>query len=567
MLSGHAEPGLTVENLNMRARSLYVLPAVALLLVGTMLGMKLESSLSGADTFDQLRKLKDAFVIINQQYVDDVSTQELAEDGIRGMLEALDPHSTYISSDEIAEIQESYQGSFGGVGIWFEVLRDTARIISTISEGPSEAAGALAGDRIVAINDSSAIGMTADQVRDRLKGPVGTRVEMTVQRAATGRQHTLDITRDQIPLYTVDASYMVDDETGYVRINRFAMTTYDEFMESLRELKSQGMNRLVLDLRSNPGGIMEGAVRMIDEMLGDQEMIVYTQGRDPAAEASFRSRRGGQFTEEPIIVLVNEYSASASEIIAGALQDHDRALVVGQRTFGKGLVQNQFALPDGSVLQMTVARYYTPSGRLIQTPYEDGDPSEYLERKFEGYDAATFDPASYADTVPDSLKFETANGRLVFGGGGILPDYVVPRDTAGVMRVVAGNGFDAAFGREWFADNEQRLRQMWTDRKDAFLDDFTVSGSMWQEFIAFMDENGISVTEDEEEVSLTDGVISAAELQTYRPKLETYLKGRVAQELYGSRAWFDVYKNVDPELQAALELWDRAELLASYHMR
>ena len=551
----------------MRSRSIYILPAIALLLVGTMVGMRLESSLSGVDSFDQLRKLKDEFVVINQQYVDEVSASKLAEDGIRGMLDALDPHSTYISSDEIAEIQESYQGSFGGVGIWFEVLRDTARIISTISEGPSEAAGALAGDRIVAINDSSAIGLTADQVRERLKGPVGTSVEMTVQRAATGRQHKLDITRDEIPLYTVDASYMVDDRTGYLRINRFAMTTYDEFMDALRDLKSQGMNRLVLDLRSNPGGIMEAAVRMADEMLGNKELIVYTDGRDPAAAATFRSRPGGQFTEEPIIVLVNEYSASASEIVAGALQDHDRALVVGQRTFGKGLVQHQFAMPDRSVLQMTVARYYTPSGRLIQTPYEDGDQADYLERKFDGYDSSTFDPVAYADSVPDSLKFKTANGRIVFGGGGVLPDYVVPRDTSGTMRVIVGNGFDAVFGREWFADNENNLRRAWTDKQPEFLAQFSVSQRMWDEFISFMEENGVKATSNEEEVSLSDGVISRRELREYRPQLETYLKGRIAQELYGSRAWFDVYQSVDPELQAALELWDRAQLLAEYHAR
>lgn len=549
----------------MRFRSLYVLPAIAVLLVGTLLGMKLESSLSGSDTFDQLRKLKDAFVIINQQYVDDVSTQDLVEDGIRGMLDALDPHSTYISREEIVELQESYQGSFGGVGIWFEVLRDTARVISTISEGPSEAAGVLAGDRIVAINDSSAIGLTADQVRERLKGPVGTQVQMTVQRAATGRQHTLGITRDNIPLYTVDASYMVDDETGYIRINRFAMTTYDEFMEALGELKSQGMHRLVLDLRSNPGGIMETAVRMVDEMLNGDDMIVYTKGRDPAAAANFRSRRGGQFVDEPVIVLVNEYSASASEIIAGALQDHDRALVVGQRTFGKGLVQNQFPLPDGSVLQMTVARYYTPSGRLIQTPYENGDQSEYLERKFANYDASTFDPAAYAESVADSLKFETANGRLVFGGGGILPDFVVPRDSANTMRVVAGSGFDAVFAREWFADNEQSLRQKWTDRREQFLQDFSVPSAMWNEFVDYITENGVTLTDDPNEVSLADGVISRSEFREHRPELETYLKGRIAQELFGSRAWFDVYKTVDPELNAALGMWDRAEMLAAYH--
>lgn len=556
---------LRVKSQIMRSRSLFVLPAIAVLLVGALLGMKLESSLSGADTFDQLRKLKDAFVIINQQYVDDVSSDELAEDAIKGMLEALDPHSSYISREELADLQESYQGSFGGVGIWFEVLRDTARVISTIGDGPSEKAGVLAGDRIVAINDSSAVGLNSDEIRERLKGTIGSEVQMTVQRAATGRQLTLDITRDEIPLYTVDASFMVDDQTGYVRINRFAMTTYDEFAEAITDLQSQGMHRLVLDLRSNPGGIMETAVRMVDEMLGGDEMIVFTKGRDPAAAAAFRSRRGGAFANEPVIVLVNEFSASASEIVAGALQDHDRALVVGQRTFGKGLVQNQFPLPDGSMLQMTVARYYTPSGRLIQTPYEAGDQEEYLAEKFGDYNASTFDPAAYAESVPDSLKFETANGRLVFGGGGVLPDYVVPRDSAAVLRVVTGNGLDAVFSREWFADHEGALRERWTDRREQFIDDFTVSNEMWSEFLAFTEESGITITDDDSAVSVEDGIISRSQIAEYRPQLETYLRGRVAQELYGNRAWFDIYKSIDPELNAALGLWDRAEMLAAYH--
>lgn len=216
---------------------------------------------------------------------------------------------------------------------------------------------------------------------------------------------------------------------------------------------------------------------------------------------------------------------------------------------------------------MTVARYYTPSGRLIQTPYEDGDQADYLERKFDGYDSSTFDPVAYADSVPDSLKFKTANGRIVFGGGGVLPDYVVPRDTSGTMRVIVGNGFDAVFGREWFADNENNLRRAWTDKQPEFLAQFSVSQRMWDEFISFMEENGVKATSNEEEVSLSDGVISRRELREYRPQLETYLKGRIAQELYGSRAWFDVYQSVDPELQAALELWDRAQLLAEYHAR
>jgi carboxyl-terminal processing protease len=551
----------------MRTRSLYILPAVAVLLVGTLLGMKLESSLSGNDTFEQLRKLKDAFIIINQQYVDDVAAGDLVEEGIRGMLDALDPHSSYISRAELQEIQESYQGSFGGVGIYFEVLRDTARVISTIGDGPSERAGVLAGDRIVAINDSAAIGWTADQVREQLRGEIGTSVSMTVQRAATGRKQTVQITRDRIPLYTVDASYMVDDRTGYIRINRFAMTTYEEFMDAMSELRSAGMNRLVLDLRSNPGGIMEGAVRMVDELLGGSEMIVYTQGRDPGAAAQFRSRRGGGFMTEPVIVLVNEYSASASEIVAGALQDHDRALIVGQRTFGKGLVQNQFPLPDGSVLQMTVARYYTPSGRLIQTPYETGDQADYIAQKFKDYDAVNFDPTRYADEMPDSLTFRTANDRIVFGGGGILPDQIVARDTAATLRVVNGSMIDAAFAREWFASNEQTLRTRWTDRRDEFISTFTVSDAMWQGFREQLDEAGIETTTDPAAVSVSDGVILDRELDRYRRHIETLIKGRIAQELFGARAWFEVYRSIDPELNAALALWDRAELLAAYHVR
>ena len=551
----------------MRFRTIYILPAAIVLLVGTLFGMKLESSLSGEDTFDQLRKLKDAFVIINQQYVDDVSSEDVVENAITGMLEGLDPHSSYISRDELAELQESYQGSFGGVGIWFEILRDTARVISTISDGPSEAAGVLAGDRIVAINDSAAVGMSADQVRERLKGRIGTEVDMTVRRALTGREHKVTITRDRIPLYTVDASYMVDDQTGYIRINRFAMTTFEEFLDALEELKTEGMQRLVLDLRSNPGGIMETAVRMVDEMLSSDEMIVYTRGRDSGAEASFRSRRGGRFADEPIIVLVNEYSASASEIVAGALQDHDRALVVGQRTFGKGLVQNQFPLPDGSMLQMTVAHFYTPSGRLIQTPYESGDQEDYLEEKFRDYNASSFDPSAYVESIPDSLRFRTANGRMVFGGGGILPDYVVARDSAYVLRLVTGSGMDAVYGREWFADNEQSLRVQWTDQQESFLNSFSVSGEMWDGFVDFMTENGITLVDDPDEASLQEARLARAELNEFRPQLEIYLKGRIAQELYGSRAWFDVYRHVDPELTAALSLWDRAETLAAYHVR
>ena len=548
-----------------------ILPAAALLLAGVLLGGAVRSTFFGEDTLTQLRKLEDAFLLINKQYVEPVDPATLAEEAIRSMLDDLDPHSVYVSAEDAQDMQERFQGSFGGIGIWFEIARndddlrdDTVRVMSVIGDGPSERAGLMAGDRIVRIDDSTAVGLSEDEVTSRLKGEIGTQVDVTVQRPGAGAPLEFTLTRDAIPLYTVDASYMVDDETGYIRVSRFSQETYNEFIEHARALKDEGMERLVLDLRSNTGGYMSEAIEIVDEMVPGRKTVVYTRGRRPETTSTYRTRRTGILEKEPVIVLVNAYSASASEIVAGALQDHDRALIVGQRTFGKGLVQHQFALPDESVLQMTVARYYTPSGRLIQTPYDDGDQEDYYEEKFASLEDATYRPGEYSDSIPDSLRYKTAHGRDVFGGGGILPDYIVKPDTLEPLRQVLGRGLDRRFARKWFREDERRLRDLWRDREEEFGSAFHVSDDLWAAFVAFAadPEADDSLSEVSAEADSARTAMADA-LQAHRETLEVHLRGRIAQEFFGHKAWYAVYKEVDPELNAALGLWGLAENLAT----
>ena len=543
----------------------YALPALIMLVVGTLLGMKIESSLTDEDTLDQLRKLENAFVLVNQRYVEEVDAKEAAQNAIEGMLNGLDPHSTFIPAEEAKEVQQSYQGSFGGIGIWYDVVRDTAQVINPIADGPSEQVGVMAGDRIIEINDSTAIGLSRKAVQDKLKGPKGTTVDITVKRPGLKKRYHFTIERGEIPLRSVNSAFMVDDKTGYIEIDRFAMTTYDEFMEAMTKLKGQGMERLVLDLRSNPGGVMQSAVRIADEMLAEGQTIVQTKGRKANANQSFAARPGGSFEQQPVVVLVDPYSASASEIVSGALQDHDRALIVGQRTFGKGLVQKQFALPDESVLQMTVARYYTPSGRLIQTPYKDGDQKGYYAEKFSSLDEATFDASEYAANMPDSLVYHTDHGRKVFGGGGILPDVIVPPDTNSVLYYVRQSGLQNAFVNRWFAAHESDLRTQWKDRSDAFIADYTVDDETVQAFWDYADEEGLTLTDDAEAVDSDDGVFLRSEAEAERESIETYLKWGIASKLYGTRATRRIWLQADDVFNSALKRWEQARELAAFH--
>ncbi len=548
-----------------RFKKIYLLPALLLFVVGTVLGVQLESAMSGTDTMEQLKKLEDAFLIINKQYVEEVDAGTLVEHAIESMLEELDPHSSYISLEDIAEVDESYRGSFGGIGIWFDLVDDTARVVAPIEGGPSEKVGIRAGDRIIEINDSTAIGLPTNGVTRRLKGPIGTTVDVTLRRLGVRQPIKVTITRDRIPLYSITSAYLVDGQTGYIKVSRFAQTTYREFREKVDELRAQGMQRLVLDLRDNPGGIMDAAVHMVDEMLADNKMIVYTQGR-AVPNQQYRSSRPGVFEAQPVIVLVNPNSASASEIVAGALQDHDRALIVGQRTFGKGLVQNQFPLPDGSRLQMTTARYYTPAGRLIQTPYQNGDQESYRETKFADLREATFNPAAYIDSMPDSLKFETVHGRVVFGGGGILPDFVVPPDTtlAPILRALFSGAFDNAF-RTWFQRHEQSLRAAWEEQRDAYTASYTLEPATWDELWQTAAADSLTITEDPAAASLQDGVFSSADVDAHRTTIEIYWKALLARQLFGTREMWPIYHQIDPVFQEALKLWPEAQTLAQHY--
>jgi carboxyl-terminal processing protease len=512
-----------------RLNKYHIVPAIALLLFGVVLGVQFDSYVTSDDALKQFEKMKRAFAIINGRYVEPVEAGNVAEEGVKGM-------------------------------------EDTARVISPVAGGPSEKVGIMAGDRIVEIEDSSAIGLSANGIQDRLKGKIGTEVTLTVYRPLSDKRLTFTIERDEIPLYSINSSYMIDDQTGYIEIGRFAMSTYDEFMKKVDELNGKGMERLVLDLRNNPGGVMKSAVQIADELLGRPVTIVETKGRSSEMNRTLRSQKGGELSSQPVIVLVNGQSASASEILSGALQDHDRALLVGRRTFGKALVQKQFELNDGSLLQMTVGRYYTPAGRLIQTPYEKGNRQAYLENKSDSWRQAVFNVREYKDSIPDSLKYETEHGRTVFGGGGIMPDYVVSPDTTSLGTFIRSNLVDALFARHWFSKHEQELRSTWQKREDEFLSSYQLPDEAVSEFWSYaQDENAFTLTTNPDSVDTSEQVFAKESAQKLDDLVRSRVKGRLANELYGTGVGQPILNQTDPAVQKAMSLWPSSKELAGFH--
>ncbi len=551
----------------------YVGLGTLILAAGVFLGVELGMVLSDDNTYESLKKLEDAFLVVTQKYVDDVKSGDLAESAIEGMLKELDPHSVYIDAERMKQVNEDLTASFEGIGIAYELIpgpegRDTLAVLNPLPGGPSEEVGLLSGDRIIEVDSKSAIGFTNEDVQKNLKGPGGTTVDVTVKRPGFHQTLYFTITRDKIPINTLDAAYMLDDRTGFVKLNRFARTTHQEFRTALSDLKSEGMERLVLDLRGNAGGYRDMAVRVADELLSGGKVIVSTRGRFPDTNEEFRSRRGGLFETNPVIVLVDENSASASEIVAGALQDHDRALIVGRRTFGKGLVQQQFALNDGSTLRVTVSRYYTPSGRLIQTPYENGDRQEYyLSKLTQMEEDAAHDRIEAIASVPDSLKFKTTGGRVVIGGGGILPDFVVYSDTLSpFMQTVLAGGLERSFVREWLDRHGTEFKTRWADSRQEYFQSFELQASDLSDFVNFAERNGIiikegaSLTTTEEPGETSE--FTTADLAADEALLKSLIKGRIASRIYDRSAWYPVYRSFDSVLQEAMNLWGEAETMA-----
>ncbi len=548
-----------------------------ILAVGVLLGMEIGAIVSGDDTFDSLKKLENAFLVINERYVQDVDSSVLTESAIKGMLNELDPHSVYIDAEQMKMVREDFDASFEGIGISYELIdgpdgRDTVTVLNPLPGGPSEQAGLLSGDRIVAVDDSSAIGFSNVDVQKHLKGPRGTQVKVTVQRPGYSELLDFTITRDKIPLYTKDAHYMLDDRTGYIRLNRFARTTYDEFMGAMLELRGEGMDRLVLDLRDNNGGFMDMAIKISDEFLGAGQTIVEARSRHDEYDQVSRASGGNSFESGAIMVLVNENSASASEIVAGALQDHDRALIVGRRTFGKGLVQKQFPLRDGSVLRMTISRFYTPSGRLIQTHYDNGVKEEYYTEKYKRYARErTLSIEEIKEQMPDSLKYQTDSGRTVFGGGGILPDYVVQPDSASdFIKVIIGRSLDNDFARIWL-DRHAGFATEWERKRQEFIDNFEVEDEMYQEFLSFIDERDVHVVPEnhpevgQEAEDEKRRYFSQAEAGEDERVVKYRIKARIAQRVFDRSAWHPVMRDVDVVLQEAMKLWSSAEELAMHN--
>lgn len=377
------------------------------------------------------KKVANTMAIIENFYVDEVDDKKLSEDVIKATLDKLDPHSSYISAEDIKEMEEPLQGNFDGIGIMFNMMTDTLYVIETVSGGPSQKVGILPGDRIIMVNDTVIAGvkMSNKNIMSRLKGPKGTSVNVKVMRRGVPDLISFKIVRDKIPIYSLDAAYMVTSEVGYIRLSRFGATTTAEFMEACGKLKKEGMKNLILDLESNGGGYLTAAIEIANQFLDKKQLIVYTEGTKQSRQVAEANSRGA-LTDGKLVILINEASASASEIVSGAVQDWDRGVIVGRRSFGKGLVQRPFRLPDNSEIRLTVAKYYTPTGRSIQKPYENGKPESYARDVIDRYNKGEM---MSADSIhfPDSLKYKTlVNERTVYGGGGIMPDYFVPIDTS-----------------------------------------------------------------------------------------------------------------------------------------
>ncbi len=488
-------------------------------------------------------KLNMAMMAISNLYVEDVDEAKMAEDGIRGMLEKLDPHSTYSNAKEVKAMNESLEGSFEGIGVQFNMMEDTLVVIQTISNGPSQKVGIIAGDRIVMVNDTAIAGvkMSREEIMSRLRGPKGTKVNLKIVRQGIKELLPFTVVRDKIPVYSLDASYMIRPGIGYIRIDNFGATTYDEFMSAMQRLREQGMKDLIIDLEDNGGGYLQSAVRIVNEFLDKGDMIVYTEGRRTPRHDYYAD--GSKSFDGRVVVLVNEYSASASEITAGAFQDQDRGTIVGRRSFGKGLVQRPVEFDDGSMIRLTIAHYYTPSGRCIQKPYTKGDKKDYandLDKRFKNGEMTNADSIHFAD----SLKFQTLREkRVVYGGGGIMPDVFVPLDTVKFTkfhRQLSAKSYIINANMRYIDENRKALKKKYKDFED-FNTNFEVPASLVNSIIEKAETDKLKPKDDEE-------------LNTTLPYLRTQLKALIARDLWDMNEYYKVFNETNDIIKKGIEV-------------
>lgn len=527
-----------------------------------------------AQVFKSINSLRSSYETFEQAYlyiantVDSADMYKLTEEALRGMFATLDPHSVYIEPEISAADQENFAGTFQGIGVQFNIIQDTITVVSAIAGGPSDQLGIISGDRIVEIEDSSAIGFDNDMVQKALRGEKGSKVKVGIVRPGVDEIQYFTITRDDIPIYTVDTSYLLDEKSGYIKINRFAATTHDEFMQAMDNLKAEGMERLILDLRGNPGGYLGQAIAIAEEFFPAQTPIVSTVSRHSRFNQSYSSRKNGSFVDKPIIVIVNEGSASASEIVSGAIQDHDRGLVVGRRTFGKGLVQQQYQLVDTSMIRVTISRYLTPSGRLIQKPFTEGGGEEYAYEIYRRDDSAKNDAIEFVDHIPDSLKFTTIAGRTIYGGGGIIPDYIIEADTsrsAYMINFALRKRASFEFVRSYLDSNGVEFRNKWENNFEDYRTSFSWSKGQLTAFKILLEEKGMI-----EKKGLSAPEFKNDSLFIYPGYFddvawmaEGRMKAELARQVWGLPYFYPIVNDVfDSTLDEAEKLWGAVDRLS-----
>lgn len=516
--------------------------AAAVICAAATFGISAQYSRSNSASRQQ-QKLLMVENIVNNLYVDNVDEEKIVENAVRGILENLDPHSSYSTKEETTSSQETMQGSFSGIGIQFNMQKDTLYVVQTIAGGPSEKVGILPGDRFIAVDDSIIAGrkLKNTDIMKRLRGPKGTKVNIKVKRGSNAELLEFRITRDDIPLNSIDAVYMADGKTGYIRLSRFAATSYKEFKDAITKLKKQGMQQLILDLTDNGGGYMQIAAQIANEMLNRGNLIVYTQGRKSPRQ-NLNADGSGTFRTQKVVVMINQFSASASEILSGAVQDWDRGVVVGRRSFGKGLVQREFLLPDSSSFRLTIARYYTPSGRNIQKPYVKGDREDYDKDIIDRYNHGELQSADSIHFA-DSLKHTTLRlHRTVYGGGGIMPDVFVPLDTTQYTdyhRRLVAKGIIPQFALRYVDKNRADLKAQYPDAQK-FIKEFTVSDEMLNNLV------------DAGKAEKVD--FDKSQFAKSKEMLRTFVKAAIANDLFSTGAYFQIVNEHNDIYKEALSI-------------